>query len=166
MTKLKDIIGETYYPKNKDEQNFWDKHQVELFKNMYSTAEYDPVFKGTKIKVSPREADRHGYSGSPSPKGTMGKAPDGNDVKVYESDETVDENSYKAGKWHNNDRRAEREPDPKVGQEHAKTVKGLIKKGMPEKEARMKAKKLFNKGRDDDEKEYWGEAADKDKGDK
>jgi hypothetical protein len=81
---LKDIIGETYHPKNKDEQEFWAKHKVELFQNKYSTAEYDPLFQGTKIKVSPREAERHGYSGAPSPKNPMDKSPEGNDEKHYE----------------------------------------------------------------------------------
>jgi len=85
---LKNLIGETYHPKNKDEQDFWAKHKVELFQNKYSTAEYDPVFQGSKIKVSPREADRHGYSGAPSPKNPMDKSPEGNDEKHYEEVET------------------------------------------------------------------------------
>lgn len=85
MSKLlKDIIGETYYPKNKDEQDFWAKHKVELFQNKYSDAEYDPLFTGSKVKISPREADRHGYSGSPSPNNPQDESPEGNDAKVYQ----------------------------------------------------------------------------------
>ena len=75
MPKLKDIIGESFdsfRPKAGDEQRFWDKHVVHLFKNIYSEAEYDKLFKATNIKAVGRSKERHGYE-------------TGKDAEVYES---------------------------------------------------------------------------------
>lgn len=77
MPLLNEIVGKTFYPKNGDEQRFWDKHVVTLFKNIYSEEEYDKLFKGSTT-MSPRESERHGYS-------------PGKDEDVYESVE-LDEN--------------------------------------------------------------------------
>ena len=76
---LSEIVGKSFYPKNGDEQRFWDKHVVTLFKNIYSAEEYDKLFKGSNIKMVDREKERHGYN-------------PGNDEKVYESVEQLDEN--------------------------------------------------------------------------
>ena len=93
---LKDIIGETYYPKNKDEQDFWAKHKVELFQNMYADAKYDPMFTGSKVSVTPREGDhRHGYDGARSPSNPMDKPPEGNDEKHYEEVDVAEAHSKK-----------------------------------------------------------------------
>lgn len=72
MLHLKDIINETYIPKAGDEKRFMEKHVVSVFKNIYSTEEYDALFKGSKIKMVDRPSERHGYN----PK---------TDVDVYEN---------------------------------------------------------------------------------
>lgn len=66
-----------YYPGIPGEQKFYDAHEKNsvVFKNIYSTAEYDPLFKGTNVKTSEREP-RHGHS---TP----------NDAKAYNSVNTT-----------------------------------------------------------------------------
>ncbi len=75
---LKDFINEIYEPRSPDEKKFVDKHVVTKFNNMYSDEEYDPVFKGTKVRPIERETTRHGYN-------------TGNDEKVYEQTEPLEE---------------------------------------------------------------------------
>jgi len=76
--KLTEIIGELYTPKAPDEKKFVDKHVSKLFPNLYSRPEYDFLFKGTNVKTIDRSADRHGYN-------------PGDDEKVYEEVEELDE---------------------------------------------------------------------------
>lgn len=76
MPQLKHIIGETFEPKSGDERRFFNKHIAVLFKNIYSTEEFDALFKASNIGVVNRKEQRHGYKA-------------GDDEKVYEC---VDEN--------------------------------------------------------------------------
>jgi hypothetical protein len=75
--KLKDLIGETFYPKAKDEQRFFDKHEPVTFKNIYSGEKYDHMFKGSNLKQATKDEPRHGYT-------------DGADEKVYEAYKAID----------------------------------------------------------------------------
>lgn len=63
---LKDIIGEAslnFTGNGKDERRFAEKQISNMmFKNMYSTSEYDPMFKGTNVGVIDRSKEHHGYN--------------------------------------------------------------------------------------------------------
>lgn len=48
-----------YYPKNGDEQQFVDKHTIEMIDDANGNG--DEVFKGTGVKAINRKAERHGY---------------------------------------------------------------------------------------------------------
>lgn len=65
---LKQILS-TYRPKAKDEQDFADKHEVEVTDDANKNG--DEVFKGTKVTPVNRKKERHGYD-------------KGDDEKVYE----------------------------------------------------------------------------------
>lgn len=95
---LKHIIGEhsiQFTGNSSDERRFVKKLiDDEMFKNMYSDSEYDPVFKGTNVRPIDRSKDRHGYN-------------PGEDAAKYESveyifDQQLEEKlqvSDGAGKW-------------------------------------------------------------------
>ena len=69
--RLKELIGEIYEPRSPDEARFIQKHVTKLFQNIYAGTEYDPLFKGSKVKYVDRSAENHGYD-------------PGADEKVYE----------------------------------------------------------------------------------
>lgn len=80
MKTLKDMF-EVYRPKSPDEQKFVDKHVTIKHKDrneVNGKANGDDVFKATNIKPVERETTRHGYNV-------------GNDEKVYEENEFVNE---------------------------------------------------------------------------
>lgn len=53
-------VGTTaYYPKNGDEQNFVDKHTIEMIDDANGNG--DEVFKGTNVKTVKRSTERHGH---------------------------------------------------------------------------------------------------------
>jgi hypothetical protein len=79
--RLKELIGEIYEPRSPDEARFIQKHVTKLFQNIYAGTEYDPLFKGSKVKYVDRSAENHGYD-------------PGADEKVYEEAE-LDEENYK-----------------------------------------------------------------------
>lgn len=72
---LKQVLNQ-YRPKAKDEQDFADKHEVEVTDDANKNG--DEVFKGTKVKTVERSKTRHGYDV-------------GADEKVYEEVEQVEE---------------------------------------------------------------------------
>lgn len=52
-------VGTTaYYPKNGDEQNFVNKHTIEMIDDANGNG--DDVFKGTNVKTVKRSSERHG----------------------------------------------------------------------------------------------------------
>lgn len=85
MPALHKIIGETFVPKAGDEKRFFEKHVVTVFKNIYSTEEYDKLFKATNIGVVKRKEERHGYSS-------------GEDEAVYEARTTPRDTSDASAK--------------------------------------------------------------------
>ena len=48
-----------YYPKSKDEQEFVDKHEIEMTDDANGNG--DEVFKASKVKVAKRAEENHGY---------------------------------------------------------------------------------------------------------
>ena len=48
-----------YYPKGKDEQDFVDKHEIEMTDD--ANGNDDEVFKASKVKVAKRADENHGY---------------------------------------------------------------------------------------------------------
>jgi len=65
---LRDIV-EVYPPKPEDEKRFVAKHGFDqatgrwpLYKNMFAKAEYDALFRGTKVKAIDRAKHNHGYN--------------------------------------------------------------------------------------------------------
>jgi hypothetical protein len=79
MKTLKDFL-EVYKPKSPDEQKFVDKHVTIKHKDRNGNG--DDVFKATNIKTVERKKERHGYDV-------------GEDEKVYEETEKLDELSQK-----------------------------------------------------------------------
>lgn len=71
-----------YRPKMKDEQDFMDKHEIELTDDANGNG--DEVFKGTSAKYNKRKDERHGYD-----------SPD--DQKVHEEVEEIDERELSSG---------------------------------------------------------------------
>lgn len=86
MTKktLKDFL-EVYKPKSPDEQKFVDKHVAIKHKDRNGNG--DDVFKATNIKTVERKKERHGYDV-------------GEDEKVYEEVEDVEEARIYPGDYH------------------------------------------------------------------
>lgn len=71
------ITGTTAFrPKGGDEQQFMDKHEIEMTDDANGNG--DEVFKGTSVKTVDREKDRHGYSAQKS-------------MEVHEEVEELDE---------------------------------------------------------------------------
>ena len=86
MKTLKDIL-EVYQAKSKDERRFVDKHIVVKHKDLNGNK--DDVFQATNIKTVGRKAERHGYE-------------QGEDEKVYEETEALDESYNDMKKHYNN----------------------------------------------------------------
>ena len=85
MTKsLKDLF-EVYRPKAKDEADFVDKHVTIKHKDRNGNG--DDVFKASNVKKSERKKERHGYE-------------PGEDEKVYEETENLEEGMMKLSKVH------------------------------------------------------------------